>query len=329
MSILSRWAGGVGAAALLILIPAILPTILIHLSTEILIFALFAVSFNLLWGYAGLLPFGHGAFFGLGAYTAGLLFNYFPGTPLLVAMICAALCGFLGGVVIGIFCVRLKGSYFALISLAFQMFLFAIAWKWRDLTRGDDGMGIVRPELYLPVVGKISMMSIQNLYYFTLVIVVLGLLAAYLFLKTHLGNSVLCMRENRGRASFLGYNVFLTDLTLFSFSGMLAAVAGALFVLFTEFMGTNSIDMNMSIIAVFMTMIGGAGHFLGPVLGAAFFIAFQDWISSLTDQWWLIMGVLFILVILYLNGGIVSLFQSRKRPTEENDENNTQVTESV
>jgi branched-chain amino acid transport system permease protein len=213
---------------------------------------------------------------------------------------------------IGFFCVRLKGAYFALISLAFQMFLFALAWKWRDVTRGDDGMGIVRPALQLPGVESISMMNINNLYYFTLIIIALGILACYLFLKTPLGNSVMCMRENELRASFLGYRPFLTKFTVFWFSGIFAAIAGALFVLFTEFMGTNSIDINMSMAAIFMVLIGGAGHFLGPVLGAAFYTVFQDWISSLTKHWWLIMGIFFIVVILYLQGGLISILRSER-----------------
>lgn len=302
----------VTSVVLLLLLPKIFPTIYINLFIEIFIFALFAVSFNLLFGYCGLLPFGHAAFFGVGAYTAGIIFNRLHGIPLPMTLLMAALSGFLTGIFIGIFCVRLRGAYFALISLAFQMFLFTLAWKWRAVTKGDDGMGIFRPELHLPILGNISMMEISNLYYFTLVVVALGISTCYLFLKTPLGNSALCMRENDFRASFLGYNIFLTKLIIFSVSALLASLAGALFVLFEEFVVTSSIDINMSMTVLVMSIIGGTSNFFGPILGATFYIVFQNWISGITHQWWLIMGILFIAVILYLEGGLISLFQMER-----------------
>lgn len=300
---------GVVAAGLLLLLPKIFPTVYINLAIEIYIFALFAVSFNLLFGYGGLLSFGHAAFFGVGAYTAGLIFSHLPNTPLLLTLSIASLSGLLAGTIIGFFCIRLKGAYFTLISLAFQMFLFTLSWKWRSVTNGDDGIGINRPELHLPALGSISMMDINNIYYFTMVVVALGIFACYLYLKTPLGNSVLCMRENDLRASFLGYNVFLTKLTVFSVSALLAALAGALFVFFGEFVGTSSIDINMSLTVAIMAVIGGIGNFLGPLIGAVFYMVFQDWISSLTRHWWLIMGISFILVIMYVEGGLINLFQ--------------------
>lgn len=304
-----KWGCRVVAAVLLLLLPALLPELKIHLVIEIFIFALFAISFNLLYGYTGLLDFGHAALFGVGAYTTALLITHLPSMHLLLILIIAALSGIVTGAVVGFFCVRLKGAYFALLTLAFQMFLYAVALKWRSLTNGDDGMGISRPELWLPMMGNVSLMNIHNLYYLTLVIVALGIFTCYFFLKTPFGNSVLCMRENDIRASFLGYNVFLTKLAVFSVSGLWAGLAGGLFVLFQEFVATNCIDMNMSMSVVLMTVMGGTGQFLGPVLGAAFYIVFQDWVSSITKNWWLIMGVVFIVVILYLEGGLISLFK--------------------
>jgi branched-chain amino acid transport system permease protein len=265
-----------------------------------------------MFGYAGLLPFGIAALFGVGAYCTALILNHFPGIPLLLVLLSASLSGFLAAVIIGFFCVRLSGAYFALTTLAFQMFLFAVALKWRSLTRGDDGMGVVRPELYLPALGSISLRGTDSIYYFTLIIVTLAILACYIFLKTPLGNSVMCVRENETRASFLGYNVFLVKLTVFSVSGVLVGLSGGLFVLFQEFVATTCIDMNMGLTPVLMTIIGGSGHFFGPILGAAFYIVFQDWISSMTYYWMLIMGGVFILTVLYLQGGLISLFDLKK-----------------
>jgi branched-chain amino acid transport system permease protein len=117
------------------------------------------------------------------------------------------------------------------------------------------------------------------------------------------------MRENDVRASSLGYDVFLTKLTVFSFAGLLAGLAGGLFVLFQEFVATTAIGVNMSFAALLMTVIGGTGHFLGPVLGAIFYTVFQDWISSLTKHWILFMGIFFVVVVMYLEGGLISLLK--------------------
>ncbi len=297
------------AALLLLLIPQFLGYIYIYLATEILIYALFAISFNLLFGYGGLLPFGHVALFGVGAYVTAIVFKHFPDTHLLLTFLIAMLSGAAIAAIIGFFCLRLKGAYFSLISLSFQMFLFAVALKWRSLTYGEDGMTVNRPDLYLPALGNVPMSSMQNVYYLTLILVAIGILACYLFLKTPLGNSMVCMREKDVRASFLGYNVFLTRLTVFSASGILAALAGGLFAFFQEFVATSCIDLNMGISVVFMTIIGGPAHFFGPVLGAAFYLLFQDWISGLTKHWWLLLGIVFIVVVLYFEGGLISLFE--------------------
>lgn len=303
----ARRSGWGVAVLLLFLLPCLLSKIQIHIITEVLIYALFAVGFNLMFGYAGLLPFGIAALFGVGAYCAALILNHFPVVPLLLVLLFASLSGFLAAVIIGFFCVRLSGAYFALTTLAFQMFLYAVALKWRSLTHGDDGMGIIRPELDLPVLGSISLRGTSSIYYFTLIIVALAILACYIFLKTPLGNSLICVRENEARASFLGYNIFLIKLTAFSLSGFLVGLAGGLFVLFQEFVATTCVDLNMGLTPVLITIIGGSGHFFGPIVGAAFYIMFQDWISSMTYYWMLIMGGVFIFIVLYLQGGLIGL----------------------
>jgi branched-chain amino acid transport system permease protein len=297
---------------LLLLLPRILPEMYVHLITEVLIYALFAVSFNLLFGYAGLLPFGHAAGFGVGAYTAALIFKNYPAMPLLATMVIAILVTLVVVSVIGLFCVRLKGSYFALISLSFQMFLLTVVMKWRTLTYGDDGLTVSRPDLALSFLGTISLRAINNLYFFTLVVVALGIAACYLFLKTPLGNAVICTRERDIRASFLGYNVFLTRYAAFIVAGVAAGLSGVLFVLYQEFLSTACLNVNMGMSAAFMTVIGGAGTFFGPVLGAAFYILFQDWISSLTVHWWMLMGIIFVSIVMYMKGGLISLFPKDK-----------------
>ena len=302
----------IAVAVLLLVLPFLLREAKVHLAIEVIIYALFAISFNLLFGYGGILPFGHAALFGIGAYGTALIFKHFPSMPLLLTLLVATLFSLIAAALIGFFCVRLKGAYSALLSLAFQMFVYAVALKWRSVTGGDDGMGVTLPDLHLPALGIVSMRSIHNLYYLTLITVAIGILACYLFLKTPLGNSIVCIREKDRRAAFLGYDVFLTRLAVFSLSGLLAGLAGGLFVFYQKFVVTSYVSLEMSLTVALMTVIGGPGEFLGPILGAAFYIVFQDWVSSLTRHWWIFMGVLFIVVVLYFEGGLISLFKDER-----------------
>jgi branched-chain amino acid transport system permease protein len=298
-----------------LLAPKILPEMKIHLFVEILIYALWAVAFNLLFGHGGLLAFGFGAPFGVGAYVTALIFRDLAGIPLLLTLGIVCLTGFATGILIGSLAVRLKGAYFALITFAFQMFFYAIALKWYSVTLGDDGFGVRRPSLGLPLLGELAMKDVSSVYYFTLAVVALAVLGAYYFQKTPLGNSIALVRENDVRPAFLGYNVYLVRLTVFSVSCLLAALAGGLFVFFNEFVSTAVIDMNVSMVVLLMVIIGGSDRFLGPVLGAAFYVLVQNWLSSLTSHWFLVLGAIFIIVVLYLEGGLISLFRRKKAPS--------------
>ena len=315
-----RIAGIFLALGFFLLAPKILPEMKIHLIIEILIYALWAVAFNLLFGHGGLLAFGFGAPFGVGAYTAALIFRDFAGIPLLLTLVIVCGVGFAAGLLIGSLSVRLKGAYFALITFGFQMFFYAIALKWYSVTKGDDGFGASRPPLSVPFLGDISFAPISNVYYFTLVIVSLAIVGTYFFQKTPLGNSIALVRENDVRPPFLGYNVYLIRLTVFSVSCLLAALAGGLFVFFNEFVSTAVIDMNVSMIVLLMVIIGGSEKFLGPILGAAFYVLVQNWLSSMTNRWFLVMGAIFILVVMYLEGGLISLFQSKQSQPEATSE---------
>ena len=305
-----RVGGVIVVICFLFLLPQFLPEMKVHIATEILIFALWAVGFNLLFGHGGLLAFGFGAPFGVGAYVAALIFKYFPACPLLLTMLIVVGFGFLTGILVGSLSVRLKGAYFALITFGFQMFLYAVALKWYAVTGGDDGVRVSRPDLFLPLLGKISMVEISQVYYFTLILVGLASLLIYLFQKTPLGNSIALVRENDVRPPFIGYNIYLIRLTVFTVSCLPASLAGGLYVFFLEFVSTAAIDMNISMIVLLMAIIGGTEHFLGPILGAVFYVLVQDWLNSLTSHWFLIMGAIFIAVVLYLEGGLISLFQS-------------------
>jgi branched-chain amino acid transport system permease protein len=314
-------------AVALYALPWLLDTVRLRMAIEILYFGLFAVSFNLLFGYAGLLSFGHAATFGVGGYTLGLALKHVDGLPLLGALAAAAVAGALAGLVIGFFCVRLRGTYFALLTLAFSQFLYAVALKWREVTRGDDGLSVAVPDIHLPGGLAVRLGHAPHFYWLELTIVLLCLAAAWRFIRTPLGNAVVLMRENDERAAFLGYHVFGTKLVVFTFAATLAAVAGALFAAFQRLISPSSLDLPIGTEVVFMAILGGTGAFLGPFLGAAVYILIQDWLSKTTEHWPFLIGLLFVGMILYAHQGVTGLLGRQgplhrrwvawRRPVEE------------
>jgi branched-chain amino acid transport system permease protein len=293
-------------------LPYFAPITHVNMAIEIAFFSLYAMSFNMLFGYGGMLSFGHSAYFGIGAYTTALMFKHFAGLPLVVSLLLGGIAGALGGLLAGFFCVRLKGAYFALLTMAFNQFFFAIALKWRSLTGGDDGLSITRPDLYLPALGPIPMNNTIHVYYLVIAIVILCIVAQWYLTLTPFGNSALAIKENDERADFIGYDVFSIKLTLYTICSFFAGIAGSLFIFFQGIVSTSCIDTAMSMEVVFMTFIGGAGSFLGPILGAGVYLYFTDWVSRVTDRWEFILGVLFILLVMYLRTGLIGLISSEK-----------------
>jgi branched-chain amino acid transport system permease protein len=307
-----RIALAIGIGALLLAAPRILTIVQTRMLTEIAYFALFAVSFNFLFAYAGLLSFGHAAYFGLGAYVTAVALKKVVGLHLLLAVGLGGAAAALGGAIIGFFCVRRKGAYFALLTLAFNQFLWAIAWKWREVTGGDDGIGRIVPRKPVDLgILSIDFMRVENKYYFTLVVVVLCFALGWYLMRTPFGNTVRAVKGNEERASFLGYNVNRSKLLIFTLSAGFAGVAGSLFAVFQDFVATSAISMGMSTEVLFMAFLGGTGSFFGPILGAAIFVYFTDWISSLTEHWEFILGVLFIILVLYFHQGFIGLIPAR------------------
>ena len=296
------------AAVALYFVPLALDTLRLRMVIEILYYGLFAVSFNLLFGYAGMLSFGYAATFGVGGYAVGLIWKHLGAVPVPLALLMGAVAGAGAGVLIGIFCVRLRGTYFSLLTLAFSQFLFAVALKWRAVTRGDDGLTVSPPDLTLPGGVVLHMGDASHFYWLELTVVLLCLWAAWRFTRTPLGNAALLMRENDERAAFLGYSVFGTKLIVFTFASTLAAVAGALFASFQRLVSPAAMDLGTSTEVVFMALFGGTGAFLGPFLGSAVYISLQNWLSRTTEHWPFIIGLLFVVIILFMHTGLIGLF---------------------
>ncbi len=301
------WIGVLTAA--LAVAPYLLPTYQLRLVTEGIIFSLFAVSYNLLLGYAGLLSFGHAMFFGVGAFATAIFLNQMPGISVLAAVGLATMTSLVVGLVVGSLLLRVKGTPFALLTLAFNALFFAIGVKWHTLTGGDDGLNVVAPKLHLGI-GVLDLRNGPDMYYLTLIVLGAALLFCWRFTRTAMGHSVLLLRENEERMRFLGYNTNVTRLILFVFTGALAGLAGSFYALLNAFVSLDAVSIDMTTKVLLMTFLGGTGAFMGPILGAFFYTYVQDFLSNLTENWPLIMGVLFIGMVLFAPGGLSGLWQS-------------------
>lgn len=289
----------------LLVITLILPLVLsnygIYLSNEIYIMAIFAMSLGLIMGYAGLVSLGHAAFFGIGAYTVALLGDYVTNTYvlLLAAILLSALVAFISGY----FFIRVSQFYFLMITLAFGQLLYALIWQLKPLTGGADGRS-VSPVLdfgWGPIVDPVVMYYVLSLA-FVLVYFILKL-----FVLSPLGQAVKGVMENESRMSMLGYNTRRYKLVAYTFSGTIAGLAGAFYAYYNVFVNPELVDWLFSGQVLIMVIVGGVGTLFGPALGAGFFVLLQNYISTYTERWMLIMGIIFILFVLIGRGGLIHI----------------------
>jgi len=278
---------------------------------RVLVMALAAMGLNLLLGYTGVLSFGHAAYFGLGAYGAGLTLKYVAAsTPL--AILAGTLLGGIAGTLFGLLLVRRRGVYFAMVTIAFGQVCFYIAYKWDDFTGGYDGLrGFVRAPLDFGLF-KIDIAGNGMLfYYFVLFVfgVAVGLQA--LILKSPFGRTMLAIRENERRARFLGLPVEKHIWLSFSISCFFTALAGTLYALLNNFADPLGLNYVISGNIVMIAVMGGMRTFWGPLLGAVLFVMLQDYVSSMTTNWMFFVGTTFVLVVLLFPRGLMGLLQRK------------------
>jgi len=284
--------------------PFFLPTYWTFILGEILIMALFSMSFNLLLGYSGLLSFGQAGFFGVGAYSTALLILkgwQSLSLILLVGIFSAAL----AAVVIGFLCVRRDEIYFAMITLGFGMMLFTIAHNWIELTGGSDGLPLAAlPTLRLPGL-ELSLFDPRNMYLFILVVFLAGIFLLWRLVRSPFGLILTAVRENKERLAFVGADVRMVRLTAFTIAGGLAGLSGALFCLFNSMATPDFMHWSYSARPILMTILGGSGVFLGPAFGAAAFFLLEQVITHITDNWMIFLGAILIPVVIFFPQGIL------------------------
>ena len=294
-----RWVVRAVAGAALLAVPLVLPQFYLLLSVEILIMGLFAIGFNVLMGYAGMVSFGHAAFFGVGAYTCGLLLKKTE-APFVVAFLAAPVVAVVVAAVIGYFCVRLTRIYFSMLTLAFSQIVWATAHKWYSLTGGDNGLVGVPVPAWL--IGP------RTFYGFVVGISLIVVAVLWRILQAPFGRTLLAIRENAERAEFVGINVKRTQLTAFALSGAVSGLAGGMFALFTRGAFPEYAFWTKSAEVLLMTLLGGPHVFLGPALGAGILIVLNSVVTSYTEYWPIVLGIILLALIYVFPGGVTRIF---------------------
>jgi len=304
-----RWA----PLLLLLLVPLFVGRFYQYLLTQIFVASLMAIAFNLLLGTTGLLSFGQAAFFGVGAYTVGLLLTKagFGTLPSLVLspVVAAAAAG-----VIGFFCVRLSGVHFAMLTLAFGQLIFAVVFKWYGFTGGDNGIqGIPIKPISVAGLAGVDISSTQAMYYFALVVVGLSVELLRRIRSSPFGATLKSIRENGQRASYLGVNIQLYQWTAFVVAGAFTGLAGGLYALMEKSISPEIIHWTKSAEPVLMTIIGGIYTFVGPAVGAVVYIILNSYLVAWTEKWALVLGLVLLTLVLLLPGGVVGFVNEKAR----------------
>ena len=276
----------------------------VKLLQEILIWGIFAMSLDLLMGYAGMVSFGHSAFFGIGGYVAALALKHSAGA--VSALLLPALAAGLAALVIGFFSIRVSGVYFIMLTLAFSQMFYAYAFQVAWLGAEDGLVGIPRPT----IVGM-SLASTKSFHLYLLVLVAATALALWRIVRSPFGHVLRGIRENEARMEAVGYAVNRYKLLAFTLAGTLAGCAGSLYVQFNGSITPDAFFWTTSGEALLMVIIGGVGTLGGAMLGSAAFILLQSLVSTYTERWMLILGLTFILFVLFAPGGIVGALRGR------------------
>ncbi len=284
------------------------------LAVDILVWGLFATAFDIMLGYTGLLSFGQAALFGGGAYAAGLLAQR-AGVPFPLNALAGGLAAGLLALPLMALAIRRRGIYFAMITLAFGQMVFYVINEWRSLTGGENGIqGIPRQ-----AIGGLNISSSMVYYYAAFPLIVLGLLLCWRIIRSPFGRVLLAIRENDVRTQTLGYAVNRYKLLAVVLSCALSGLAGGIWVVSHGFVALDAVHWTTSGQVVIMVLLGGMGTRLGPLVGAALVLVLRDFLSTWTDAWGVITGVIFIVVILVFRQGIVGtiehLMQSRQIPS--------------
>jgi len=280
----------------------------LRFGTEMLILGLFALSVDIIMGYTGLVSLGPAAFLGLGAYAAALTLLKLANSIWLALLISVVLCGIVAWV-IGYLSIRIRGVYFAMLTLAFAQMFYEIAIRWQSFTGGSDGLrGVPDPAIGIPPY-TLSLGDSYVFFYFTLAIVIVVYYLCVRLVNSPFGRVLQAIRDNEERAEFLGYNVRVFKRRAFVISGVIGGIAGALFAVL-RFVDPSVLHWLVSAEVLVMNLFGGMGTLFGPIIGAAAFLFARDLLTSYTEHWRLILGVIFVGFVIFSPQGLVGLYRA-------------------
>ena len=282
----------------LLMVPQVAARFYIYILGVIFVTALLAMSLNLLVGHGGIYQFHHAVFYGVGAYTAGLILSKTQ-LPAWFAFCAGPLMAAAAGVVIGLFCVRLNKLYFGMLQISLGSLVWVIVLRWYSLTAGDDGIhGIPIPE---------ALSGTSHTYYFLLFVVAACLVVMYLILKSPFGLTLRAIRDNPQRCEAVGINVRRHQLWAIVIASFFAGVAGVLFVVLEGSIFPDMLFWVLSLEILIMCLLGGWFTFFGPVVGAAMMVSLRTFVGSYTEYWTLVLGIVLILLIFFLPEGIMGI----------------------
>jgi branched-chain amino acid transport system permease protein len=299
----------VGTALLAALLAPFLSAYPLTLLTQAAIVAILAMSLDLLLGYAGLPSLGHAAYFGVAAYTVGILTTEYR-RGFLTCLVAGIVLATLTAAVFGLLAIRASGTYFLMITLALGMVVWGLAFRWVSMTKGDNGIsGVPRPELGLPW----SLGSPLPFFYFVLAAAMLAWALLGLLVRSPFGLSLMGIRESETRMRALGYNVWLHKYLAFVIAGAFAGFAGVFWAYYNGFVSPVDVQLVTSVETLLMVALGGPGTLAGPALGAAVIVFLKNFVSVYTKRWLLILGAVYIGVILFAPRGVLGAFRRDAR----------------
>ena len=313
-SAVSRWIAAAAVAGLLLAYPRVVGIYFTNVLVTFGIFALYAVSLNLLLGFTGLLSFGHAMYFGAGGYGTALALTHIKGLPLLPALGIGLGAALALALVLSPLMVRVSGTAFSMLHLAFGQLMYVLALKLRGITGGEDGIGgFPIPPFSVPGVVSVDMKNPANFYYFAIAVLGASITLLWFVTRTPFGCVIVGVRDNPNRVAYLGFRVPQTKAVVYLLSAGGAGVAGSIFALFQDLVSADgALNIFVSFTPVLMTMIGGVGSFFGPILGAGIFEVISEVTSRYTERVELVVGTILILVIMYAPLGVIGLAQAAR-----------------
>lgn len=290
--------------------PFILPSFSLYMLNEILIYGLFCYGFYLLFSHAGYLSFGQAAYFALGAYSVALMYKHVTVTiwlPFLAAIVITAFVA----LILGYLSVRLGQLYFAFLTLAFAQMIYAIVFRWRNFTGGDDGIPDVSRGFIDIYLTKINLEPPEYFYYFTLLIFVVLILLLRKLIQSPFGLTLRSIRDNIERTSFIGVNPQRYLLVAFVISAVYCAIAGALHASLTKMAYPELSYWSTSTEPIIMSLIGGISTFTGPIVGAVIYILLKTYLMTIIGNWVLFLGIILLLMVLFFRSGLMGFIEEK------------------